>query len=626
MKNILLIITSLLTSFLFAQNNPVALIPEPANVMLKGGFFILDNECGISYNSPGTEKSAIILAEKISKITGIKLDTGKNKMKNIFIELNENSNQQIGEEGYNLIVEEKKITIKANTETGIFYGIQTLLQLIPAEAIGSKQQQKSYRIPTIEIIDYPRFPWRGAMLDVSRHFFTKEEVKTHIDQLSHYKFNTLHLHLTDDQGWRIEIKSLPKLTDIGAWRVERHGQFGERENPKPGEPKHYGGFYTHDDIREIVEYAKEKHVTIVPEIDIPGHCMALLAAYPNLSCTKDTSIQVNPGTHFSEWYSDGSFKMLVDNTLNPADENVYKFLDNVFTEIAMLFPGEYIHVGGDECYKGYWSDNTACKILMKELDIKDVSDLQVYFMKRVNDIITSKGKKMIAWGEDGNFPVGSTVMSWKGFQRGIDASTLGLFVVMTPTQHCYLDYQQGELSIEPPVYASLRLKETYHFEPVPENANEKYILGGQANLWTENIPTFSAVQYMMYPRAWAIAEVLWSPKDSRNWETFTQKTENHFIRAEAMGINYSSAIYDPIITVKQQLGKLIVTLESEAQDVEMHYSVDGTMPSVFGDKYKTPIVIPNGNITFRCASYRNGKKIGNLITLTYNDLQKRADQ
>lgn len=625
MKNILLIITSLLTSFLFAQNNPVALIPQPANAMMKEGFFILDDECAINY-TPEAKKSALILAETISTMTGIKPIIGKNGVRNIFLEVNKVSNQQTGEEGYNLVVEEKKITIKANTETGIFYGIQTLLQLIPTEAIWSKQQSGSTNIPAIEITDYPRFQWRGAMLDVSRHFFTKEEIKTHIDQLSHYKFNTLHLHLTDDHGWRIEIESLPKLTDIGAWRVERQGQFGERENPKPGEPKHYGGFYTHNDIREIVEYAKEKYVTIVPEIDIPGHCMALLAAYPNLSCTKDSSIQVNPGTHFSEWFSDGSFKMLVDNTLNPSDENVYEFLDKVFTEIALLFPGEYIHVGGDECYKGYWSENQACKVLMENLNLQDVNGLQVYFMKRVNDIIISKGKKMIIWGEDGDFPAGSTVMSWKGLQRGIEASTLGHFVVMTPTQHCYLDYQQGESSIEPPVYASLRLKETYHFEPVPKNANEKYILGGQANLWTENIPTFSTVQYMMYPRAWAIAEVLWSPKDSRNWETFTQKTEKHFIRAKAMGINYSSAIYAPIITVKHQQGKLIVTLESEAHNVEMHYSIDGTMPSVFSDKYNTPIVIPNGNITFRCASYRNDKKIGNLITLTYNDLQKRADQ
>jgi len=289
MKNILLIITSLLTSFLFAQNNPVALIPQPANAMMKEGFFILDNECAINY-TPEAKKSALILAETISTMTGIKPIIGKNWVRNIFLEVNKVSNQQTGEEGYNLVVEEKKITIKANTETGIFYGIQTLLQLIPTEAIWSKQQSGSTNIPAIEITDYPRFRWRGAMLDVSRHFFTKEEIKTHIDQLSHYKFNTLHLHLTDDHGWRIEIESLPKLTDIGAWRVERQGQFGERENPKPGEPKHYGGFYTHNDIREIVEYAKEKYVTIVPEIDIPGHCMALLAAYPNLSCTKDSSI------------------------------------------------------------------------------------------------------------------------------------------------------------------------------------------------------------------------------------------------------------------------------------------------------------------------------------------------
>jgi hexosaminidase len=287
------------------------------------------------------------------------------------------------------------------------------------------------------------------MLDVSRNFFPKEDVEKFIDQIARFKFNTFHWHLTDDNGWRIEIKSMPKLTEVGAWRVACSGYFGERDDPKPGESATVGGFYTQEDIREIVKYAQERFITIVPEVDVPGHSMAAIASYPELCCTKNPDIKVNPGTEFSELYGNGKFKMLIDNTLNPSDEKVYEFLDKVFTEMAQLFPGQYIHVSGDECYKGYWEADAGCQALMKKLGISKVEQLLGYFVNRVEIILHSKGKKLIGWDEilEGGISPDATVMGWRGINGGVEAAKLGHYVVMTPTAFAYLDYQQGEETI-----------------------------------------------------------------------------------------------------------------------------------------------------------------------------------
>jgi len=464
------------------------------------------------------------------------------------------------------------------------------------------------------------------MLDVSRHFFTKEEVKAYIDQIARYKYNTLHWHLTDDNGWRIEIKSLPKLTEVGAWRVERAGHFGDRANPKPGEPATYGGFYTHEDIREVVQYAEKRHVTIVPEIDVPGHSMAAIAAYPELSCTGDTSIRVNPGTPFSEWYGNGTFKMLVDNTLNPSDEKVYTFLDKVFTEVAQLCPNPYLHVGGDECYKGFWANDPGCQTLMKKLNIRHVEDLQGYFMNRVEKILSAKGKKLLGWDEilEGGISPGATVMSWRGIKGGIEAAEMGHDVVMTPTTFAYLDYNQGEQTVDPPIYAGLRVSKSYSFEPVPDGVDPKHILGGQGNVWTEQIPHFRHLEYMTYPRAWALSEVYWSPKTAKNWNAFSQRMEGHFQRAELAEINVSTAVYDAIVKTRMQQGKMEVELGTEISGLDIHYTIDDSMPDRFSPKYATPFTLPEGPITLRVQTFRNGKPIGHLITLKKADLERRA--
>jgi hexosaminidase len=617
----------LFTTHLFAQTNSLNLIPQPVDLQLLSGSFSLNSTTTVGFDKAEGKVVAEMLAQKLNIATGFNLKADNNKTAAIQFKINEKPNAQLGKEGYTLEVNNQNVILIANQSAGLFNGMQTILQLLPKEIESKKViSGQNWAIPAVKITDYPRFGWRGIMLDVSRHFFSKEDVKTYIDQLARYKFNVFHWHLTDDNGWRIEIKSLPKLTSVGAWRVERQGHFGDRADPKPNEPATYGGFYTHEDIKEIVQYAQARNVTIVPEIDVPGHSMAVLAAYPELSCTKDPNIKVNPGTPFADWYGNGTFKMKVENTLNPSDEKVYEFMDKVLTEVAMLFPNPYIHVGGDECYKGFWARDPGCQALMKKLKIRHVEDLQGYFMSRVEKILIAKGKKLLGWDEilEGGISPGATVMSWRGMKGGIEAAEQGHDVVMTPTTYCYIDYNQGDPTIDPPIYAYLRLQKTYSFEPVPDGVDAKHILGGQGNLWTEQIPNLRYAQYMTYPRAWALAEVFWSPKTAKNWEKFTQKVENHFTRADVAEINYSKAIYDPIVKTKWEDGKLVIEMGSEISGVDLHYSIDDTMPDSYSTKYNQPFALPEGPITLRVVAYRNGQAIGHLITLKRNQLEQRA--
>jgi hexosaminidase len=609
----------------YGQNPALQLIPMPVEIQQSDGSFVLKNTSTIGYDSPDSRKIAEMLYNKLSLSAGFSIKPRQEKAGSIQFNLNKVPVTQIGKEGYTLVSSPKGVVITANAPAGLFYGMQTLLQLLPKEIESKTAINMPWTIPSVRITDYPRFAWRGIMLDVSRNFFTKEDVKLYIDQISRYKFNTFHWHLTDDNGWRIEIKSLPELTEVGAWRVSRFGQFGERTAPKPGEAATVGGFYTQADVKEIIQYAQERNVTILPEIDIPGHSMSAIAAYPELSCTGDTNTKVNPGSSFSKWYNNGTFKISIDNTLNPSDEKVYGFLDKVFTEIAALFPNPYIHVGGDECYKGYWTNDAGCQALMKKMNMTNPAELQAYFMKRVEGILKSKGKKLIGWDEilEGGLAPEATVMSWRGIKGGIEGAKMGHNVVMTPTTFAYLDYQQGEPTIEPHIYANLRLNKCYSFDPVPEGVDAKYILGGQGNLWTEQVVTLHHAEYMTWPRGWALAEDFWSPNASKNWANFIQRVEKQFDRADVEEVNYSTAIYDAIINVRVKDGKMIVDMDSEAPGLDIFYTIDGAMPNTYSPKYIQPVEIPEGPVTLRVVTCRNGKQIGHLITLKPEELKKR---
>ena len=611
-----------------AQETALNLIPQPVEMQLNKGVYVLTKTAKVTYTKPESRNIAEMLVQKLNSSTGYGIKAIQGAKGTIQLNLNATTDPQLGKEGYRLTSTSRGVVITANQVAGLFYGMQTLLQLLPMEIESKEVVKMKWTIPCVKIIDYPRFAWRGLMLDVSRHFFSKEDVMKYIDEMARWKFNTFHWHLTDDEGWRIEIKSLPKLTEVGAWRVPRYGHFGDLDYPKPGEKATDGGFYTQDDIREVVRYAKERNITIVPEIDVPGHSMAAIASYPELSCKKDTSTRVSPGSPFADWYPNNTFKMKIENALNPSDENVYVFLDKVFTEVAALFPGQYIHVGGDECYKGYWADDAGCQALMTKLGIRHVEDLQGYFMNRVEAILKSKGKKLIGWDEilDGGISPEATVMSWRGIKGGIEAARLGHDVVMSPTTFAYLDYVQGEHTIDPHIYAGLRLQKCYSFEPVPDGVDAKYILGGQGNLWTEHVPTLRYAQYMTFPRAWALAEVYWSPKESKNWDNFIQRVENQFKRSDVAEINYSKAIYDPIITTTLKGKNLVLTMKTEAPSLEIYYTIDDAMPDKYTAKYGQPIQLPEGPVTLRAVTYRDGKPIGHLITLTRAELEKRQSK
>lgn len=610
----------LISFYLQAQHS---IIPTPVSYISQQGSFVLNQNTKVYLVNSNPELSKIIglhFGSFVGNKLVVSLEKPANNSKYISIELNKAPDETLGKEGYTLDVGEKGVLLKANTVSGLFYGLQTFDQLLPLVGIS----KESIKIPACKIKDYPRFVWRGLMLDVSRHFFTTHEVKEYIDWMSKYKFNVLHWHLSDDNGWRIEIKALPKLTEIGAWRVERFGAFGDREAPIQGEKTPYGGFYTQDEIKDIIRYATERQITIVPEIDVPGHSMALLAAYPELSTKKEPKM-VNPGSKFAEWHGDGTFTMTVENSLNPSDEKVYSILDTIFGEIASLFPGNYIHIGGDECYHGYWEKDENCQALMKRENLKDAKELQSYFIKRVAKIISSKGKKVIGWDEIlyGGLAEGAAVMSWRGTEGGKEAAKLGHEVVMSPNSFAYLDYTQGDPSVEVPIYSKLSLKKSYEFEPVPDGVDPKFILGGQGNLWTEKVPTIQHAFYMAYPRAFAISESVWSPAKNKNWDNFSARVEQHFKRFDAAEKPICKAIYDPIVNTKMVDKKMICTLSSELSNVDLYYTIDGSFPAKYSTKYTNPFEIPNADITFRVVAYRNEIQIGRILTISEDLLKKR---
>ena len=596
------------------------IIPAPVHYEAGNGQFLLNPQVRVMMNS-NEEDLLDPMADWFKKELKHYFTTSGDPMERfINLKLLTGSEKMKSDEGYRLVVKPEAITLQANAPAGIFYGMQSLLQMIPVQASGN-----AVAIAACTIEDYPRFGWRGLMLDVSRHFFTVAEVKQYIDLMAHYKFNVFHWHLTDDNGWRIEIKSQPKLTEIGACRVVRYGTFGERIAPKPGEKATDCNFYTQDQIRDIVAYAKVRFVTIVPEIDVPGHSLAAIAAYPELSITKEKQM-VNPGSKFSEWYDDGTFKMLLDNTLNPADEKVYAFLERVFGEVASLFPGTYIHAGGDECYHGYWEKSNEVQAFMKKNGIKDVHGMQSYFMQRVGKIIESKGKKMIGWDEilDGGLAEGAAVMSWRGMKGGVEAARQQHPAVMSPTTFAYLDYMQADPQLEPEVYASLYLKKCYEFDPLPDGTDPKWILGGQANLWTEKIPTFRHATYMTYPRSWAIAESVWSQPQQKNWPDFVIRVEHHFDRSEAMGIWVSKALYDPIVKTKMVSGKSTqIEIGCEYPQAVIRYTIDGSHPDIFSPVYTMPIDLPDGPVVLRVTTFKEGKPLGRTLILSREELLKR---
>ncbi len=617
----------------FSQSNTsVSIVPQPVSMQMGKGNFVLKPTSVIELSATDTDAKRVagFLSKRISTATGYAIPVkpvseSSNSSGNIRLSLLNDGT--LGSEGYKLDVTSSLVVITANKPAGLFYGMQTLLQLLPKE-IESKAavQNISWDMPAVSITDYPRFGWRGIMFDVARHFFGKKDIEKYIDQMVRYKFNLLHLGLTNDEGWRIEIKGLPKLTEVGAWNVKREGYFGTFQPPAPGEPRNFGGFYTQEDIKELVQYAKDRFVNILPEINMPGHSLAAIAAYPELSCS---GIAANPRVSSGEKIKDWAPKhvALVDDNLCPAKEIVYEFADKVITEVAKLFPFEYIHMGGDETFKTFWEKSPEIAKLMKKEGLKNMEEVQSYFGKRIQKIVESKGKKFMGWDEilEGGLAPNAVVMSWRGMKGGIEAAKMGHEVVMSPTTFAYLDYMQGDPIVEPHVYATLRLNKAYQFEPVPEGVDPKYIKGGQANLWTEQIYNMRHAEYMTWPRGMAISESVWSPKAKKNWNDFTNRVEKQFERLDIAEIKYSPSMYDAIFTVsKTSNNQLKIQLSTEVNGLDIYYSFDNTFPDRFYPKYTSPLTVPKESVMLKVITYKGKQPVGRMIAMPIEELQKRA--
>ena len=582
MRRLIVVLLFTISTFSLVAKQVVPIIPQPVSVQLKQGSFIIDGQTAIQFDDNKTElkDAADFFANAVAHISAYQLVTNQQKAKTIALSLQELPT--IGTEGYQLDITPEKIDLRANTKAGIIYGMQSLLQLLPAIRTNA-----TLEIPCLSITDYPRFKWRGMHLDVSRHFFGPEVVKEYIDLMASYKLNTFHWHLVDDQGWRIEIRKYPKLTDVGAWRVDQNQLvWSDRPQAKDGEEPTYGGYYTQEQIKEIVRYAAERNVTIVPEIEMPGHVASAIAAYPELSCTQKPQLPLTGGD-----YTDMS------SNYCPGNEEVFHFLEDVLSEVIELFPSTYIHIGGDEVNKDSWKACERCQARMKKEKLKDENELQSYFIQRMEKFLISKGRKMIGWDEilEGGLAPEATVMSWRGEAGGIEAAKMGHDVVMTPGSPCYFDHYQAGPEGEPMAIGGFNtLQKVYDYEPIPAELKEEqtqYVLGAQANVWTEYITTPEYLEYMVLPRMLALAEVVWTPASQKDWTSFNLRLQNQFRAFEQKGLRYCGGNYTVHIKPASTNGKLKVELTTEILNAEIHYTLDGSEPTAASPKYTEPVEI-----------------------------------
>lgn len=525
---------------LAADTNELTLIPLPQKIQRSEGVCQLTPRMKI-YTDWGSRKTGRFLAASLRKSTGYSFSvhwrffTGS-PVKNGILLTTKAANAGHGAESYKLAVTTNAIVIRAPTQAGLFYGTRTLLQLLPPEIFSTNLVTGvNWEVPCVQIEDWPRFKWRGLMLDVSRHFYTKSDVEHILDLMALYKLNTFHWHLTDDQGWRIQIKKYPRLTQIGAWRKQSrieplprkganaHPQWMKPAADKFGPDGRYGGFYTPKDIHEVVAYAAARHITIVPEIEMPGHSLAALKAYPQLGCHDVVSPH--------------------NNIYCPANPETFKFLETVLSEVFQLFPGKYVHIGGDEVRKDYWKNSPECRALMKRKGLKNADELQSWFIKRIEKVVNAHGKTLIGWSEilQGGLASNAVVMDWIGGSK--EAASSGHDVVMTPTGYCYLDHYQSTNHVTEPqaIGGYLPLQKVYSFEPIPKGLAPQYdshILGAQANLWTEFVASLPHAEYMIFPRLCALSEVVWSSKQARNWPDFQRRLEENERDLNELGVNY----------------------------------------------------------------------------------------
>jgi hexosaminidase len=610
MKKLLLILMA--SPFWSIAQQPVSIIPQPVSIQQSKGNFIIDNNTSLQFNSSNKELKAasVFFSGYIKQISGIDLPSNIHKIKTIQFKIAPTA--EIGDEGYLLDVSPSSIIITANTKRGIVYGMQTIFQTLPAIRTNAILQVQCMRIK-----DYPRFKWRGMHLDVGRHFYPVSFVKKYIDFLATYKFNYFHWHLTEDQGWRIEIKKYPELTAKGAYRN------GTIVGGYPGTGNsnlRYGGFYTQEEVKEVVAYAAQRNITVVPEIELPGHSSAAIATYPWLSCFPDkpTAIPANASAMSKLLQSQGEIKMVqetwgvFDDIFCAGKDSTIVFLQNVMDEVLQLFPSKYIHVGGDEAPKKHWEKCPRCQARMKSEGLKDEHELQSYFIQRIEKYLNTKGRTVIGWDEilEGGLAPNAVLMSWRGEAGGIEAAKQNHDVIMTPGNPVYFDHYQGDPASEPVGIGGFNtVKKVYDYDPVPKELNEqqaKHILGSQANLGTEYVPTTQHVEYMVLPRMLALSEVVWSPKENKNWNSFNERLQTHFTSFEKKGWNYSKGNFKAAIKPESQNGQILVTLSTEAYKGKVVYTTDNSIPTLQSKYYTEPIAI-NSSTTLKASVLVDGK-------------------
>ncbi|MBN2864321.1 MAG: family 20 glycosylhydrolase [Bacteroidales bacterium] len=552
------------------------IIPKPVNLKQMKGEFILGEGTRIIAETDELKQSGGFLIDFIKDKYGIQTGLsekipGKNY---ILLSLTDTLKNK---EAYILKVKANSIEITGATGAGVFYGIQTLMQILPPGA----QELKQLEVPVVDVFDYPQFGYRGQHLDVGRHFFPVDFVKNFLDVMAIHKLNTFHWHLTEDQGWRIEIKKYPNLTKVGAWRDSTLIGLSQ-QYPWKYETKRYGGFYTQEEIKEIVNYAKERYIKIIPEIEMPGHSLAALASYPELSCTG------GPFTVATRW---GIF----EDVYCAGKEKTFEFLQDVLDEVIGLFPGEYIHIGGDEVPKTRWENCPDCQLRIRREGLKDEEELQSYFIQRIEEYLNSKGKKLIGWDEiiEGGLAERATVMSWRGMAGGITAAKAKHNTIMTPWTPCYFYVNQGKY--QEPLAANdyTPLDAVYDFYPVPEELTEEeaeYIMGGQGCAWSEHMVSTDVAEYMVFPRLTALAEVLWTPRSQKNWEDFLVRMDDQYLRLDYYNINYRVDYPSNYGFINRFLEEeVMVELSSIINDCEIRYTTNGSDPDESSNLYTGPI-------------------------------------
>lgn len=582
-----------------APKGSVSIIPMPASVSETADSFLLDKQTVIVANNESDKKTAALFNAWLKELTGYELAVKEQGDKNAI--LLQTGNDSTNAEGYTLTADHNNITIKGNSGAGTFYGVQTLIQLLPVE------KARAMYVPGVSITDAPRFAYRGLHLDVGRHFFSVDFIKKYIDLMAMHKMNTFHWHLTEDQGWRIEIKKYPRLQEVASKRKETMaGRYAD--NKYDGKP--YGGYYTQEQVKEVVQYATDHFITVIPEIEMPGHSLAALTAYPNLGCTGGP-------------YEVGTRWGVYDDVYCAGNDSVYLFLQDVLDEVMALFPSKYIHIGGDESPKVRWEKCPKCQARMKQEGLKDEHALQSYFIQRMEKYLNSKGRQIIGWDEilEGGLAPNATVMSWRGIEGGIAAAKQKHDVIMTPGEFCYFDHYQSKGTNEPlAIGGFLPVSQVYAYEPIPAELSSdeaKYIKGAQANVWTEYINNTNYLEYMVYPRAAALSEVLWSPKDKRNDDNFVDRLKVHVKRLDLKKVNYAKHVFEVTGKVTDNgKGGVAVVLNSKLDGGKIFFTTDSTAPTPQATPYTDAVQITRSG-TLRAQVFLDGKPFGNEYNQTF---------